>query len=398
MAARPLRVAIALLLATAACGPLSHAAVRPDLLDPATGRASPPLPATAPERMRVAVYGDSQGNSAAHQAVVAAILAEKPDLVLFAGDAIDHLPAGHMPDWGGWQYAVPFWPQYVRGYAWVSLLTVVPFPAAVHETLLGAVAPPRKPPDLNVWLEDTAPLRKAGIPVLAAPGNHDEYHLVDQAQFASDLLAAWRARAPSGWVLVRGGPGGLALPGPRHRDRHVRGPGPHARGRAPAHLAGGAALRRRPAGAPLNRPPARPPLLVGQGGTGGALGGAAGREGHPGSAPGGAGALGPHPRLRAHRPPGLRGKAGELRGERRRRREVLPGRREAGGGLGALRGGRPALRPARAGPGRRRRPSTAREGSWGGVAEAPAPLDRVPGTRWSCRRGAATSGRSPSAR
>ena len=115
MAARPLRVAIALLLATAACGPLSHAAVRPDLLDPATGRASPPLPATAPERMRVAVYGDSQGNSAAHQAVVAAILAEKPDLVLFAGDAIDHLPAGHMPDWGGWQYAVPIWPQYVRG-------------------------------------------------------------------------------------------------------------------------------------------------------------------------------------------------------------------------------------------------------------------------------------------
>ena len=112
----------------------------------------------------MAVYGDSQGNTAAHQAVVAAILAEKPDLVLFAGDAIDHLPAGHMPDWGGWQYVVPFWPQYVRGYAWVSLLTIIPFPAAIHETLLGAVAPPRKPPDLNGWLEDTAPLRKAGHP------------------------------------------------------------------------------------------------------------------------------------------------------------------------------------------------------------------------------------------
>lgn len=184
MASRLLPTAIAALLAATACGPMSHAAIRPDLLDPATGRASPPLPDAAPERLRVAVYGDSQGNPAAHQAVVAAILAEKPDLVLFAGDAIDHLPAGHMPDWGGWQYAVPIWPQYVRGHAWVSLLTLIPFPAAIHETLLGAVAPPRRPPDLNGWLEDTAPFRKAGIPVIAAPGNHDQYHRVDQEQFA----------------------------------------------------------------------------------------------------------------------------------------------------------------------------------------------------------------------
>jgi Icc-related predicted phosphoesterase len=185
MATRSACIAIAGLLATSACGPLSHAAVRPDLLDPTTGRASPPLPVAPRERMRVAVYGDSQGNTAAHQAIVAAILAEKPDLVLFAGDAIDHLPAGHMPDWGGWQYLVPIWPQYVRGYAWVSLLTLIPFPAAIHETLLGAVAPPRPLPDLNGWLEDTAPLRKSGIPILAARGNHDAYHVVDEAQFAS---------------------------------------------------------------------------------------------------------------------------------------------------------------------------------------------------------------------
>ncbi len=193
MPSLPARAAVALLLASAACGPLSHAAIRPDLLDPATGRASPPLPApvptpaSAPERMRVAVYGDSQGNTVVHRAVVAAILAEKPDLVLFAGDAIDHLPAGHMPDWGGWQYLVPFWPQYVRGYGWVSLLSIVPFPAAIHETLLGAVAPPRPLPDLNGWLEDTAPLRTAGIPVLAARGNHDGYHAVDREQFARIL-------------------------------------------------------------------------------------------------------------------------------------------------------------------------------------------------------------------
>jgi hypothetical protein len=90
-----------------------------------------------------------------------------------------------MPDWGGWQYLVPIWPQYVRGYAWVSLLTIIPFPAAIHETLLGAVAPPRPLPDLNGWLEDTEPLRSAGIPFLAARGNHDAYHVVDQAQFAS---------------------------------------------------------------------------------------------------------------------------------------------------------------------------------------------------------------------
>ncbi len=187
----------AALLATSACGPLSHAPIRPDLLDASTGRASPPLPATPPERLRVAVYGDSQGNVAAHRAVVAAILAEKPDLVLFTGDAIDHLPAGHMPDWGGWQYLVPFWPQYVRGYAWVSLFSIVPFPAAIHETLLGAVAPPRVPPDLNGWLEDTAPLRQAGIPVLAARGNHDAYHVADETEYAAIFSPPGRPPLPT---------------------------------------------------------------------------------------------------------------------------------------------------------------------------------------------------------
>jgi 3',5'-cyclic AMP phosphodiesterase CpdA len=196
----------------AACGPMSHAPIRPDLLDRNTGRASPPLPDLAPERMRVAVYGDSQGNGPAHRAVIAAILAEKPDLVLFAGDAIDHLPAGHMPDWGGWQYLMPFWPQYVRGYGAVSLASLVPFPAAIHETLLGAVAPPRKAPDLNGWLEETAPLREAGIPILAARGNHDAYHREDEAQFAAIFSppggpplatdAFWYAVDRDGWRFL----------------------------------------------------------------------------------------------------------------------------------------------------------------------------------------------------
>ncbi len=205
-----------LLAALASCGPMSHQAVRPDLLDPVTGRASPafpPLPEGAPPgRLRVAVYGDSQGNTAAHRAVVAAVQAERPDLVLFAGDAVDHLPAGHMPDWGGWQYAVPIWPQYVRGHAWVSLLTLVPFPAGIHELLLSGVAPPRPLPDLNGWLEDTAPLRRAGIPVLAAMGNHDQYHVTDQEQFARIFSppdrpelppdAFWYSVDRAGWRLV----------------------------------------------------------------------------------------------------------------------------------------------------------------------------------------------------
>jgi 3',5'-cyclic AMP phosphodiesterase CpdA len=191
------RALLPVLLAAAACGPLSHSPIRPDLLDPVTGRASPPLPASPRERLRVAVYGDSQGNGVAHRAVVASILAEKPDLVLFTGDAIDHLPAGHMPDWGGWQYLVPLWPQYVRGYAWVSLFTLIPFPAGIHETLLGAVAPPRVPPDLNGWLADTAPLRTAGIPVLAARGNHDAYHVADERQYAAILSPPGRPELPS---------------------------------------------------------------------------------------------------------------------------------------------------------------------------------------------------------
>jgi hypothetical protein len=198
MAVQPVQALLAacVLVASSGCGPLGHAPIRPELLDPATGRASPPLPEARPGRLRVAVYGDSQGNSAAHRAVVAAILAEKPDLVLFAGDAIDHIPTGHMPDWGGWQYLVPIWPQYVRGYGAASLATLVPFPAAFHEVLLGPFAPPRPPPDLNGWLEDTVPLRAAGVPVLAAPGSHDEYHLDDQAQFASLFSPPGRPELP----------------------------------------------------------------------------------------------------------------------------------------------------------------------------------------------------------
>jgi len=171
-------------LALAACGPLEHTAVRKELLHPATGRASGPLPAKGDDDLRVAVYGDAQGNRPVHRAVVDAIAREHPDLVLFAGDAVDCLPVGHMPDLGGWEYAIPFWPQYVRDYPAVSLASIVPFPALIHQGLLSPLAPPRDAAGLNGFLEDSAPLRNAGVPYLFVAGNHDQYHRADRDDFA----------------------------------------------------------------------------------------------------------------------------------------------------------------------------------------------------------------------
>ncbi|HTP49964.1 MAG TPA: metallophosphoesterase [Anaeromyxobacteraceae bacterium] len=187
MPARSLRLASrAAALVLTSCGPLHHAAVRPELLDPRTGKASGPLPVPGGDRLRVAVYGDAQGNRPVHRAVVEAIAREHPDLVIFAGDAVDCLPVGHLPDLGGWQYLVPLWPQYVRGYPAVSLASVIPFPAAIHETLLGPVAPPRDSAGLNGFLEDSAPLRRS-VPYLFVPGNHDQYHRADRENFARYL-------------------------------------------------------------------------------------------------------------------------------------------------------------------------------------------------------------------
>jgi hypothetical protein len=119
--------------------------------------------------------------------VVEAILRERPDLVLFAGDAVDCLPAGHLHDYGGWQYLIPLWPQAVRDYPAVSLASVVPFPALVHETLLAPFAPPRDAGGWPGFLEDTAPLRGTGVPMLVAAGNHDSYHRADREALARFL-------------------------------------------------------------------------------------------------------------------------------------------------------------------------------------------------------------------
>jgi hypothetical protein len=221
MARRPPRFAPPLaLLALAACGPLNHGAVRSDLLDPSTGRASPPLPRAERGQLRVAVYGDAQGNRPVHRALVSAILAERPDLVLFAGDGVDCLPAGHLPDYGGWQYLLPLWPQVVRDYPAVSLASVVPFPALVHEALLSPFAPPRDAGGYDAFLEDTAPLRAAGIPYLFAAGNHDSYHRADRealARYFGPPDASPRAgRAPR--PAAPGGAPAEGAPDPGDRD------------------------------------------------------------------------------------------------------------------------------------------------------------------------------------
>jgi 3',5'-cyclic AMP phosphodiesterase CpdA len=135
--------------------------------------------------VRFAVYGDVRGERARHRNVVAAVRKERPDLVVFTGDALGCRPVGHVPDLGLWTYLVPFWPQYQRGYPLVMLTSVVPFPAAVHELLGRAFAPPRDPDGYNGFLEDTAPLRlEDRIPYVFVPGNHDLYHRFDRLEGA----------------------------------------------------------------------------------------------------------------------------------------------------------------------------------------------------------------------
>jgi 3',5'-cyclic AMP phosphodiesterase CpdA len=150
-----------------------------------------PTPALAPpgsgrqaDTVRVAVYGDTRGNRPVHREVVAAILEQKPDLVIFTGDALECLPVGHLPDYAGWQYAIPLWPQVHRNYPWALLASIVPFPALLHDTVGATIATPRDPDGFNGFLEDTEPFRKANAPLLFVPGNHDLYHRWDRRALA----------------------------------------------------------------------------------------------------------------------------------------------------------------------------------------------------------------------
>jgi 3',5'-cyclic AMP phosphodiesterase CpdA len=178
------RIALASLVGCG--GPLEHVRTDPRWLDPYTARASAPLAVHAgTEPVRIAVYGDVRGEREKHREVIRAIRAARPDLVVFTGDALACLPLAHMPDLGLATYLLPFWPQYVRGYWWVTAFSLVPFPALVHEALLRPFAPPRDPYGFNAFLEDTAPLRlEDRTPFVFVPGNHDEYHRADRREIA----------------------------------------------------------------------------------------------------------------------------------------------------------------------------------------------------------------------
>jgi 3',5'-cyclic AMP phosphodiesterase CpdA len=170
-----------------ACGgPLEHVRTDPKWLDAFTGRASAPIATRAgDEPVRIAVYGDVRGERERHRKVVGAIRAARPDLVVFTGDALHCLPVAHMPDFGLATYLLPFWPQYIRGYPWVTALTLVPFPAIVHETIGRPFAGPRDPDGFNGFLEDTAPIRlEDRTPFVFVPGNHDLYHRFDRREAA----------------------------------------------------------------------------------------------------------------------------------------------------------------------------------------------------------------------
>jgi 3',5'-cyclic AMP phosphodiesterase CpdA len=180
-ASRPLLVAA--LIFIAGCSWWQHVPTQPRWLEPAPALA-PPASREHTSTLRVAVYGDTRGNRPVHRQVVAAISEQKPDLVIFTGDALECLPVGHMPDYGGWQYAIPFWPQVHRYYPWALLASIVPFPALLHDTVGGLFARPRDPDGFNGFLEDTEPFRKAGAPLLFVPGNHDLYHRWDRRALA----------------------------------------------------------------------------------------------------------------------------------------------------------------------------------------------------------------------
>lgn len=153
--------------------------------------------------LRVAVFGDVQGNRDAVRAVMASIRRQNPDLVLFLGDACTDLPTGHLPDWGVAAWAIPFWPQSARGQTGFGLLSLVPFPALLHAGPLRLAAPPHDPEGFNLFLEETWELRSAGVPMVFVPGNHDLYHRSQREELAS-LLAAPSPAAL--WSAVDAGP------------------------------------------------------------------------------------------------------------------------------------------------------------------------------------------------
>src|SRR5262245_9239726 len=178
---RPLLAAA--LIFIAGCSWWQHVPTQPRWLEPTPALAPPPVRGHT-STLRVAVYGDTRGNRPVHRQVVAAISEQKPDLVIFTGDALECLPVGHLPDYGGWQYAIPFWPQVHRYYPWALLASIVPLPALLHDTVGGRFARPRDPDGFNGFLEDTQPFRNACAARRFLAGNPDVYHRWDRGALA----------------------------------------------------------------------------------------------------------------------------------------------------------------------------------------------------------------------
>lgn len=178
-----LLVVLGACLCLGCAGRFGHVPIDPRWREP---EAAGPVPAPRTGTpLRVVVYGDTRGNRTSHRAVVAEIRKDRPDLVIFTGDALNCLPLGHLPDLGLPTYLIPFWPQYLRGYPLFTLATLIPFPATFHEVLIGPFSPPRDPDGFNAFLEDTAPLRiDDATPYLFVPGNHDLYHGEDRRAVA----------------------------------------------------------------------------------------------------------------------------------------------------------------------------------------------------------------------
>ena len=201
-------VLAAALLLPGCASPLFHPATDERWLLPGHALSAPVGPAPKGRPLRVAVYGDSQGNRTAQRAVLRGIRASRPDLVIFEGDAIGCLPTGHMPDLGPAACLIPVWPQIQRDHPAIGLLTLLPFPALLHELLLSAWYPPRDPDGWNMFLEETAGLRLVDrTPFLFVPGNHDLYHTFDRNEIArftgaADPHVLWRAVDAGKWRFV----------------------------------------------------------------------------------------------------------------------------------------------------------------------------------------------------
>jgi len=290
MAGSPTRLATPLaLLALAACGPLRHAAVRTDLLDPSTGRASPPLPAwivngsgswsTATRRgtapftgrwwrpssgsTRTSSSSPATGSTASRRATCPTTAAGSTSCR--SGPRSSGTTRG-LP---GERRALPG----ARPRDAARAVRPSARRGGVRRVPGGHRTAPRG--------RDPLPLRRREPRLLPPRRPRGARPLLRAARpFPAGRAGAWRRRPRSRRAagaharrpLVLGRPLRLALPRPRQRPRPPRRPRPHAGRRRPARLARGAARGRDGEGASLGRRGPHPAVLLGARGGRGPVG------------------------------------------------------------------------------------------------------------------------------